>query len=159
MSKENTDGVDELWETLTLEKEFVNNKAAPSYISRWRYRWYREDSYFEDTYWCHYKRHEKDIEYRNREGKLHRLYGPAYIGVAYKFEEWFKDGVRHRIGGPAVSTSDGQYWIVEGRLHRIDGPAVIKKGHPKEYWIHGHKVSTKEFKKESERRIRRGDKC
>lgn len=157
MSKENTDDVDELWETLTLEKEYVASKPAPSYQGRYRRHW-RNDEYFETTYWCHYKQPGKDIEYRNRDGKLHRLFGPAYIGVAYKFEEWFKDDVRHRIGGPAVTTRDGQYWIVEGRLHRIDGPAVIKKGHPKEYWIHGHKLSTKEFKKESERRIKRGDK-
>lgn len=43
---------------------------------------------------------------------------------------WFKDGKRHRIGGPAVEYEDREKfwctkeWWVDGGLHRIDGPAV-----------------------------------
>ncbi|NJO58776.1 MAG: hypothetical protein HC836_10640 [Richelia sp. RM2_1_2] len=40
-------------------------------------------------------------------------------------KEWRKDGVLHRIDGPAVIWPDGsKEWYKNGRLHRIDGPAI-----------------------------------
>jgi len=35
-----------------------------------------------------------------------------------------KNGKLHRVGGPAVETTNGaKYWYQNGRRHRIDGPA------------------------------------
>lgn len=48
-----------------------------------------------------------------------------------KSERWFNNGVRHRIGGPAMidceadGTVTGEWWIVNGKMHREDGPSVI----------------------------------
>jgi hypothetical protein len=41
-------------------------------------------------------------------------------------------------------------------LHRLDGPAVLELGGPKQYWIHGKRMSEKEYKKEIARMRRRG---
>lgn len=59
-----------------------------------------------------------------RNGLLHRLDGPAHETI---------DGVRiwcqydkfHREGGPAVEHADGRLrWYKRGKLHRVGGPAV-----------------------------------
>ena len=37
---------------------------------------------------------------------------------------WYKDGVIHREGGPAIEYADGsKEWIQNDVLHRTDGPA------------------------------------
>jgi hypothetical protein len=47
------------------------------------------------------------------------------------YEEWHKEGMRHREDGPAFISyySDGstnyEYWYKDGKLHREDGPAYI----------------------------------
>ena len=78
--------------------------------------------------------HGHDVLYINKNKKLHRLYGPAYISEMFGVEGWYKDG----------------------ELHRIDGPAVNCIARPKEYWIGGQKWSPKRYKKEIERRKRKG---
>lgn len=43
-------------------------------------------------------------------------------------KEWRLDGLKHRIGGPAViwkNTENEEWWFM-GKRHRVDGPAVIK---------------------------------
>ncbi|MEZ0224982.1 MAG: hypothetical protein ACAH83_10540 [Alphaproteobacteria bacterium] len=38
--------------------------------------------------------------------------------------EWWRDGKRHRDGGPAIEWFDGtKVWFQHGKLHREDGPA------------------------------------
>ncbi len=61
-------------------------------------------------------------------GKKHRLDGPAYINKANGVTTWFLDGNRHRIDGPAhVNTKkDIESWYINGKLHRTDGPASRK---------------------------------
>lgn len=51
---------------------------------------------------------------------LHRLDGPAAIEAGFS-ECWFKDGVRHRVGGPAVIYSNGEkeYWVEGKRIFDI----------------------------------------
>jgi len=148
MSKEDTRDIDRFYEALTENKQYVHHRGPPT-LSRY-------GKTVQSNWYCAYRKTGQDIEYRNAEGELHRIYGPAYIGVAYKFEEWYKDGEYHREGGPAVTTTDAQYWFYEGNFHRLDGPAVVKKGHPKLFFIHGQKLSPKEYKKEIDRRRRRG---
>ena len=52
------------------------------------------------------------------------------------------NGVRHRIGGPAVIWADGtEFWYYHGGQHREDGPAVIWTDGTKEYWLDGKFIS------------------
>lgn len=97
-----------------------------------------------------------DIEYRNLEGQLHRIYGPAYINRLYEVQAWYKNGQRHREGGPAYIHKNNMVWFFEDKLHNFDGPAVIEGGGPKQYWIHGVRMSPKEYKKEIRRRKLKG---
>jgi hypothetical protein len=97
-----------------------------------------------------------DVEYRNAEGKRHRIYGPAYISTKHHLEEWYKDGMRHREDGPAYTHKNNRVWFYEDKLHRLDGPAVDEGGGPKQYWIMGQRLSLKEYKKEIARRKRKG---
>ena len=40
-------------------------------------------------------------------------------------KEWYLDGKRHRVGGPAIEFANGsKYWFLNGKLHRTDGPAI-----------------------------------
>jgi hypothetical protein len=66
--------------------------------------------------------------YRNNLGKLHCVNGPAIIRTfPYYFEEWWIDGKRHRVGGPAVTYDDGsEDWLQNGKLHRVDGFAIVR---------------------------------
>jgi hypothetical protein len=53
------------------------------------------------------------------EGKRHRVDGPAYIGCGGNHMEWYIDGKRHRKGKPAVMRDDGaRQWWVNGELLR-----------------------------------------
>jgi hypothetical protein len=55
-----------------------------------------------------------------KEGKLHRLEGPAAI-YASGTEHWYVEGKRHRLGGPAITYANGsQEWYVEGT--KVDPP-------------------------------------
>jgi hypothetical protein len=139
------DDLDRLYEALMIEGKLVDGACAGYYCRGKMYSgwWWSRNSH-------------KDLEYRNAEGNLHRIYGPAYISTYYKIEEWRKDGELHRIGGPARTHKDSEWYYVDGKLHRLDGPAVNAKGHPKEYWIGGQQWSPKNYKKEIERRKRKG---
>lgn len=59
------------------------------------------------------------------QGKLHREDGPAL--TRGQREEWYWNGIRHRVGGPAVKDpSQGvEMWYQNGEHHRSDGPATI----------------------------------
>lgn len=80
-------------------------------------------------------------------------------------KEWKLNGLKHRIGGPAVihNNMDEEYWFM-GKRHRIGGPAVIKYAidlerwdirHPNskeaykvvdiEYWYNGKKYNKEEY--------------
>lgn len=56
-------------------------------------------------------------------GLLHRVDGPARIGL-FGDMEWYIHGQAHRVDGPArIYRDGGEEWWVNGRLHRVDGPA------------------------------------
>lgn len=76
------------------------------------------------------------LDFFDKEIKLHRTDGPAYIeydsnNTIWK-EEWHIDGQRHRLDGPAGiirSLSKNtlcNYWFNKGIIHRIDGPAFCQ---------------------------------
>jgi len=149
--------VNEIIETLTLRKERIKGSVPPlggfhGYfnwyplgISDWR-GWARPGFY----------KTGDDIGYFNLENNFHRIHGPAYISEKYDIRIWYKNGKIHRYDGPAIIHKGTQLWFLNGLPHRLDGPAVIDLGGPKQYWINGVKYSMKEYRKEIQRRHRRG---
>jgi hypothetical protein len=97
-----------------------------------------------------------DIVYLNDKDELHRIYGPALISKRFNLYKWYKDGKLHRVGGPALQHKDTFHWYYEDKLHNLEGPAVIDPAGPFQYWIHGQRMSEKEYKKEIARRKRKG---
>lgn len=87
-----------------------------------------------------------------RDGKLHRLNGPALIWHNGS-QSWYYNGKRHRTDGPAYEGHAGYLaWYLHGKRHRIDGPAIIRPDdgvNPKiiEWWVHGEEIkSVADFK-------------
>ncbi len=73
--------------------------------------------------------------WRNRQGKLHRLDGPAAEYIDGE-KHWYQNGLRHRLDGPAVEWTNGaKEWWVSGLFHREDGPAVIS-ARGRKIWYH-----------------------
>ena len=57
----------------------------------------------------------KDIKFRNAEGKLHRTDGPA-IEFSNGEKHWHIKGKLHRTDGPAIEFADGdKYWFKDGK--------------------------------------------
>lgn len=153
---ENSDkDLDTLYETLILDIEY-SDPMVPEFQCfggihlRWNYYGRPWPSYSKNRIL------HKDIEYKNQEGKRHRIFGPAYISRTYEVEAWYKDGVLHRDGGPAYIHRHNMAWFKEGNLHNLEGPAVIDQAGPKQYWIEGVNMSAKEYKKQIASRKRRG---
>jgi hypothetical protein len=68
---------------------------------------------------------------------LHRTDGPAVIDLQKNIEKWYKHGVLHRDGGPAVTNPVGDFWLQNDVYHRTDGPAVVLKSGRQEWYQHG----------------------
>jgi hypothetical protein len=84
--------------------------------------------------------------WRNESNKLDRLNGPAVEWVdGDKVEEWYQNGKRHRLDGPAVTFKNGEkQWWVNGLIHREDGPAVVFPEGINQWWIKNAVYRTKE---------------
>ena len=64
------------------------------------------------------------IRYYNKNGKLHRIGGPAVI-FADGTEIWYQNGLFHRTDGPSVIYPNGECdWYLNGSYHRTDGNAT-----------------------------------
>ena len=88
---------------------------------------------------------DKEIAWRNSDGKLHREDGPA-IEYANGTKAWFVDGKRHRKDGPAIEQGDGtKAWFVNGKLHREDGPAVERADDTKAWYLNDKKLTQAQF--------------
>lgn len=82
-----------------------------------------------------------------KDGLLHRLDGPA-VEYDTGSKEWYKDGEPHRLDGPAIEYVDGKrIWYKEGKLHRLDGPAIEYPDGGVDWWIEDKQYSYKEWKK------------
>lgn len=57
----------------------------------------------------------------------------------------YKNGVRHREGGPAVIGSNGQFYWFEGKEHRTDGPSEEYSSGYKRWHLYGRSVSEEQF--------------
>jgi hypothetical protein len=77
-------------------------------------------------------------------GLLHRLDGPA-IEQADRNKEWYQNGEKHRTDGPAALYFDGtRVWYQNGKLHRLDGPAIERGDGTKEWCRYGIQFTNKE---------------
>ena len=85
-------------------------------------------------------------QYRNADGQLHRVGGPAVVWGSGE-QEWYQNNQRHREDGPAVDAANGyKEWHLHGKLHRTDGPAVIHEDGAKEWWIHGVQYTERAYR-------------
>jgi hypothetical protein len=76
--------------------------------------------------------------------EYHREDGPAIERNGEK--EWYLNGKRHRVDGPAIEDPDGyKAWFVDGKYHRIDGPAIELPSGNKYWYIDGKKYSADEW--------------
>jgi len=86
--------------------------------------------------------------WRNKDGKLHRLDGPA-VECINGIKEWHVNGQFHREDGPAIEDGLGnKWWYQNGKLHRTDGPAVEDVDGRKEWYINGVNFSEQEFSRQ-----------
>lgn len=73
--------------------------------------------------------------YRN--GVLHRDGAPAVVRNDGGWS-WYQKGVEHRVGGPATFDGDRcYYWMQHGKLHNHNGPAFIELGRAARWYHHG----------------------
>ena len=80
-------------------------------------------------------------------GLKHRIDGPA-VEWADGTNEWWLNGRRHRTDGPAVELADGsKFWYLNGELHRTNGPAVEYLNGTKEWWLHNQEYTEEDFLK------------
>lgn len=80
--------------------------------------------------------------WRNEDGLLHRIDGPA-VEFADGDKHWYVKGVRHREDGPAIEHPNGhKEWYIDGKFHRTDGPAIERADGGKAWWVNGqlHRV-------------------
>jgi hypothetical protein len=54
----------------------------------------------------------------------------------YGTKEWWLNGKRHRVDGPAIEDIDGdKVWFLNDKLHRVDGPAIEDIDGDKEWYL------------------------
>ena len=55
--------------------------------------------------------------------------------------EWWLNGLRHRVDGPAREGDDGaRSWWLNGKQHRVDGPAWEWADGTREWWLNDEKL-------------------
>ena len=60
--------------------------------------------------------------------------------------EWFLDGQRHRLDGPAYESVNGDmFWYLNGQRHREDGPAIEHVDGSKFWYLNGKRYTEEEF--------------
>lgn len=78
-------------------------------------------------------------------GKRHRIDGPA-IESANGDKSWWVNDKRHREDGPAVEYANGdKEWYLNGELHREDGPAIEHVDGYKAWYLNNYYLSEQEF--------------
>ena len=98
--------------------------------------------------------HNRTI-YRNSNNQLHRLDGPAVeyfkkndggvngFSIYITRSEYWVNGIRHRLDGPALKLASGtEIWYKDGLKHCAIGPAYVKyklgQQYPLiEFWMNG----------------------
>lgn len=79
------------------------------------------------------------VQTRDTQGRLHSFDDKPAEVMDGGYQKWYKHGVMHREGGPAIISCEGtQYWMQDDRFHREDGPAVI--GRDRQIWYREGKI-------------------
>ena len=61
-------------------------------------------------------------------------------------KEWYQNGMRHRLDGPAWEEADGsKSWWQNDDLHRLDGPAIEEANGTMYWYIDGKELTEEEF--------------
>ena len=82
---------------------------------------------------------QKNVEWKDEDGRLHRDDGPAEIEVDGA-QRWCRHGKLHREDGPAWIRADGsQAWYQYGKMHREDGPADTWADGTQQWYRHGER--------------------
>ena len=90
-----------------------------------------------------------DKVWRNKQGQLHRLDGPA-VERADGTKYWYQKDQWHRLDGLAIECADGtKYWYQKDQLHRLDGPAIERADGTKIWWIEGEQAQALIFTHEN----------
>ena len=69
----------------------------------------------------------------------HRIGVPAVI-TPFGYSAWYQNGLRHRIGGPAIEYEAFQAWYESGLAHRVGGPAKVFSDWSVQYWENGVRI-------------------
>lgn len=84
------------------------------------------------------------LTWRDCWGRFHRREGPSYIYSRGCGRYLY--GELHCIDKPAVVKTDGsKYWYFNDLIHRIGGPAITYSDGTEEYWEHGVRKSHRHF--------------
>ncbi len=88
--------------------------------------------------------------WRNAEGQLHRVDGPAFER-SDGHAEWWEKGKRHRENGPAMEYAGGsKFWYLNGKYHREAGPAVEWADGMKKWFLNGEWQRTEYYNEEGQ---------
>jgi len=78
------------------------------------------------------------------------LFPTDFTGIVHYFngsKRWLKNGLLHRIDGPAIDFLDGyKEWWIDGRPHRMDGPAFENTDGTKYWYFNGKEITEIEHK-------------
>lgn len=90
-----------------------------------------------------------EFEYKNKDNICDRpMRAETHTGIVrmnqYEFF-CYENGNLHRKGGPAVVSCFCLEWWNEGVKHRLNGPAVLKKYGKQYYYINGHPQSKEQW--------------
>jgi hypothetical protein len=69
----------------------------------------------------------------------HNPDGPA-VTTPMGYKAWYVDGLRHRVGGPAIDFDGFTAWYENGKAHRVDGPAKEFSDGSKQWWENGVRI-------------------
>ena len=78
------------------------------------------------------------VEKWYKNGLLHRDGKRPAINDFNFYQEWWYNGKRHNLLGPAIVDGEDQQWFINGKKHRKGKPAVIQKiynGYIKRWYI------------------------
>jgi hypothetical protein len=85
------------------------------------------------------------IEWKNKDGLLHREDGPAREWLDGD-KSWWLNGKYHREDGPAIECANGdKYWYLNDELHREDGPAIEHVNGSKYWYLNSEQHTEQEF--------------
>lgn len=69
-------------------------------------------------------------------------------GTDWERSEWWLNGRRHRVDGPARILKGGsEEWFRHGKRHRKDGPAIEWNSGEKEWYLNGVRYSEEDYKR------------